>query len=136
MPDGGRAPVHDPPARIVVVDDELYNRDLLVRTFARSGEVVAASDAAEATALLERWNVDVLVTDMALGRAQTGVELARVVRRRWPAVRIVVVTGFDDEPALVQARSDGLVDDVVPKPWQPSALRERVLSLVVRPGPP
>ena len=50
-----------------------------------------------------------------------------------PPARIVVVTGFDDEPTLIQARTDGLVDDVVPKPWQPSALRERVLSLVVRP---
>ncbi|HUQ00889.1 MAG TPA: response regulator [Kofleriaceae bacterium] len=125
--------MHDPPARIVVVDDELYNRDLMVRTFARAGEVVAASDAMEATALLERWTVDVLVTDMALGRPPTGVDLAREVRRRWPAVRIVVVTGFDDEPALLKARADGLVDDVVPKPWQPAALRERVLSLVVRP---
>lgn len=134
MPDGMRAPLHDPPARIVVVDDELYNRDLMVRTFARAGEVVAAADASEATALLERWAADVLVTDMALGRSQNGVELAREVRRRWPAVRIVVVTGFDDEPALVQARDDGLVDDVVPKPWQPAALRERVLALVVRPG--
>ena len=122
----------DPPARIVVVDDELYNRDLMVRTFARSGEVVAAADAAEATALLERWSVDVLVTDMALGRSPNGVELARDVRARWPAVRIVVVTGFDDEPALQQARAEGIVDDIVPKPWQPAALRQRVLSLVVR----
>ena len=62
-----RGVMHDPPARIVVVDDELYNRDLMVRTFARAGEVVAASDAAEATALLERWAVDVLVTE--IGRA-------------------------------------------------------------------
>ncbi|KAB2896932.1 MAG: response regulator, partial [Kofleriaceae bacterium] len=90
MADGGRAPQHDPPARILVVDDELYNRDLMVRTFARAGEVVAAADAGEATALLERWSVDVLVTDMALGRSPSGVELAREVRRRWPAVRIVV----------------------------------------------
>jgi CheY-like chemotaxis protein len=123
---------HDPPARIVVVDDELYNRDLMVRTFARAGEVVAAADAAEATALLERWAVDVLVTDMALGRSPNGVELARDVRARWPSVRIVVVTGFDDEPALQQARAEGIIDDIVPKPWQPAALRERVLSLVVR----
>ena len=123
----------DPPARIVVVDDELYNRDLMVRTFARSGEVVAAADGAEATALLERWAVDVLVTDVALGRSPNGVELARDVRARWPSVRIVVVTGFDDEPALLQARAEGIVDDIVPKPWQPAALRERVLSLVVRP---
>jgi CheY-like chemotaxis protein len=119
------------PPRILVVDDELYNRDLLVRTFAKSGEVVAAAGAAEATAVLERWAADVLVTDLSLGQPD-GVALAREVRSRWPAMRIVVVTGFDDDPALLRARADGTVDDVVGKPWAPAALRTRVLALVAR----
>ncbi len=121
------------PARILVVDDELYNRDLMVRTFARAGEVVAAADAIEAAALLERWPADIVVTDLAMGRSQSGVDLARVVRARWPAVLIVVVTGFDDEPGLIEARGQGLVDDVIGKPWQPSVLRERVLGLLKTP---
>lgn len=119
------------PPRILVVDDELYNRDLLVRTFAKSGEVVAAAGAAEATAVLERWEADVLVTDLSLGQPD-GVALAREVRARWPAMRIVVVTGFDDDPALLRARVDGTVDDVIGKPWAPAALRTRVLALVAR----
>jgi CheY-like chemotaxis protein len=120
----------DPVARILVVDDELYNRDLMVRTFARSSEVVAAAGAVEATAVLERWTADVLVTDLSLGEPD-GVALARAVRARWPAMRIVVVTGFDDDPALIAARADGTVDDIVGKPWSPAALRTRVLALVV-----
>jgi ATP-dependent Lon protease len=120
-----------PPARILVVDDEVYNRDLMVRTFARSGEVMAAGDAVEAAAVLDRWPADVLVTDFMLG-AVDGVELARRVRARWPATRIVVVTGFEHDPALLAAQADGVVDDVVPKPWAPSALRVRVLALVTR----
>jgi CheY-like chemotaxis protein len=119
------------PARILVVDDELYNRELMVRTFARGSEVVAAGDALEAAAVLERWAADVLVTDFLLGTVD-GVELARRVRARWPAMRIVVVTGFDGDPELVAAHADGTVDDVVAKPWAPSALRTRVLALVVR----
>lgn len=117
------------PTRILVVDDELYNRDLMVRTFARASEVVAAGNVAEAVAVLERWPADVLVTDLALG-SPDGMVLARLVRTRWPAMRIVVVTGFDDDPALQAARADGTVDDVVPKPWSPAVLRQRVLALV------
>lgn len=48
-----------PPPRILVVDDELYNRDLMVRTFARAAEVVAAADATEALAVLERWPAEI-----------------------------------------------------------------------------
>ena len=117
--------------RILVVDDELYNRDLLVRIFGRTSEVVAAAGAVEATAVLERWSADVLVTDLSLGQPD-GVALAREVRARWPAMRIVVVTGFDQDPELMRARADGIVDDVVGKPWVPAALRSRVLALVTR----
>ncbi len=118
-----------PPPRILVVDDELYNRDLMVRTFARAAEVVAAADATEALAVLERWPADALVSDLALGRP-SGVELARAARARWPRLRVVVVTGFDDEPTLVAAQAAGVVDEVIAKPWAPQALRARVLALI------
>lgn len=118
--------------RIVVVDDELYNRDLMIRTFARTGEVVAAADAAQALEVLGRWTPDVLVTDFLLGGPMNGVELARQVRATWPAMRIVVVTGFENDPALIEAQAAGVVDAVIPKPWAPSALRMQVLNLVRR----
>jgi len=121
-----------PQPRVLVVDDELYNRDLMVRTFARTCEVVAAADAAEALAVLARWPADILVTDLALGRID-GVELAAQVRARWPAVRIVVVTGYDDDPGLLAARAAGAIDHVIAKPWQPTALRIQVLALLERP---
>lgn len=116
--------------RLVVVDDELYNRDLMIRTFARTGEVMAVGDAPQALEVLGRWTADVLVTDFLLGGTLDGVALARQVRARWPAMRIVVVTGFEDDPALVAAQSEGVVDAVVAKPWAPSALRMQVINLV------
>lgn len=131
--DGAPAPGGGP-LRILVVDDEVYNRDLLVRTFASASEVVAAADGAEALAVLERWLPDVVVTDLSLGQP-SGVELAEQVRARWPGVRIVVATGFDHDPALTRAHAAGVVDDVVTKPWRPAALRTRVLALVHRAPP-
>lgn len=132
MAEAGATPVVDAAAalpRVLVVDDELYNRDLMVRTFARASEVVAAADAGEALAVLARWSADVVLTDLALGRPD-GLELARVVRARWPTVCIIVVTGFDQDPGLVAAHAAGTIDDVVGKPWTPTALRSRVLALL------
>ena len=41
--------------RLLVVDDEVYNRDLLVRTFARDCDVVAASSVADGLATSGRF---------------------------------------------------------------------------------
>lgn len=117
--------------RLLVVDDELYNRDLLIRTFARDCDVVAAASVADALDVLGRTQVDALLTDQALV-GELGTELAREVRARWPAIRVVVVTGFDEDVALSDALREGVIDEVVAKPWKPTALRARVMALVGR----
>ncbi len=124
----------DGPARVrvLVVDDEVYNRDLMIRTFARDCEVVAASTVAEALAVLEGGRFDAVLTDQALV-GELGTELARVVRARWPSVRLVLVTGYDDA-VVAEALRDGQVDEVVGKPWKPATLRARVMALVARPS--
>ena len=122
----------DGPARVrvLVVDDEVYNRDLMIRTFARDCEVVAASTVAEALAVLEGGRFDAVLTDQALV-GELGTQLARVVRARWPSVRLVLVTGYDDA-VVAEALRDGQVDEVVGKPWKPATLRARVMALVGR----
>jgi CheY-like chemotaxis protein len=117
--------------RLLVVDDELYNRDLMMRTFARDCDVVAAAGVADALDVLARSPIDAVLTDQALV-GELGTELAREVRARWPAVRVVVVTGFDGDSALSDAVRGGFVDEIVAKPWKPAALRAKVLALVGR----
>jgi len=52
-----------------------------------------AGSAAEALGLLERNGVDILLTDIEMPGG-SGLELAATVRRRFPAVRVVILTTF------------------------------------------
>jgi CheY-like chemotaxis protein len=135
-----------PPARrhrLLVVDDEVYNVDLICRTFQRTSVVFPAGDRAEAEAVLAREPIDLALVDYRLdapadraARAGGGLELARMIRARQPEAGIVMVTGFAEEPALQAALASGLIDELVGKPWAPTELRRRVEDLLARRRPP
>src|SRR5687768_16780856 len=107
-----------PMPRVMVVDDEPMNLDLLRRTLQRQFEIVVAVSAAEAMEWLtgHDGNVAVILCDQLMP-GWTGTQLAAEVRRRWPAIRFVLVTGVDEHADVVAARRDGLLDEVVGKPW-------------------
>ena len=86
---------------VVVVDDDLSVRDVMSATLAATGyEVIAASDGAEALALLAPRNheVRVLVTDLEMPNLD-GVSLVRVVRTMNPSIRILMVSGRTRQPS-------------------------------------
>jgi len=118
-----------PPPRVMVVDDEPLNLDLLRRTL-RGFDVVEAVSAAEALEWLEANNgaLSLILCDQLMP-GRSGTQLAALVRSRWPAIRFVLVTGVDESEEVLAARRDGVVDDVVAKPWNATALRARLRQL-------
>ena len=118
--------------RILVVDDEPLNQELLKRVLQKDYEVELAGCASDALAVLEKHHGDVrLILCDQLMPGLTGTELAAQVQLRWPHVQIILLTGFDDDDAVVQACRDGHVCDVIAKPWRSTALRaviEQVIS--------
>ncbi len=121
--------------RLLVLDDEAYNVDLVRRTFHRTSTVFTAADLAGAEAILATEPIDLVLADYRLGGAhgdRTGLDAARLIRTRRPEAAIVIVTGFADEPALLAALEQGRIDALVAKPWQPGDLRRRVEMLLAR----
>jgi two-component system response regulator HupR/HoxA len=116
------------PERILVVDDEPLNLDLLRRTLQREFEVVTASGGAEAIALLETTSIAVVLCDQMMP-GKNGTELAAEVRARWPAVKFVLVTGVDEADDVVAAQRNGTVDEIIAKPWNGAKVRERLRAL-------
>jgi DNA-binding NarL/FixJ family response regulator len=73
--------------------------------------VAEASDGAEAVRLVEAHQPDVAVLDIRMPEV-TGVEATRLIKERFPQVRVLVLTAYDDDPyvfALLQAGADGYV---------------------------
>ena len=61
------------------------------------GVVTAGSGAKALEILAKATKIDLLIADYAMP-AMTGLELARIVRRRWPDLPIILATGYADMP--------------------------------------
>jgi len=100
--------------RVLLADDHAVVRQGIRRFLEEAGdvEVVAeASDGAEALRLVEAHQPDVAVLDIRMPEV-TGVEATRRIKVRFPQVRVLILTAYDDDPyvfALLQAGADGYV---------------------------
>ena len=54
----------------------------------------------------------------------SGVEFVSEVRRRHPATVRIILTGFSDMDAIIQAINDGHVYAYITKPWEPDELKQ------------
>jgi CheY-like chemotaxis protein len=110
-------------ARVLVVDDDPEVREFVAYALKACGHsVLTASGGSEALALMEQLSPDLLITDYAMAE-MTGAELAKAVRERNPAQRIIYISGFADAPALEKSAADA---PLLRKPFAPRELYETV----------
>ena len=83
------------PAVVLIVEDEMMLRMRAVDMVEDAGYTpLEAMDAAEAVAILEsRSDVALICTDIQMPGQMDGVGLAHAVHARWPAIKIIVVSG-------------------------------------------
>lgn len=114
--------------KLMVVDDEPDNLDLLYRTFRREFQVFKAASGTEALALLEQFGeMAIIISDQRMPRMNGTEFLSRTVTRFPDTIRIVL-TGYTDVEDLVEAINAGKVFKYITKPWNPEALRSVVLQ--------
>jgi CheY-like chemotaxis protein len=89
------SPVVQNTGRILVVDDEEEVREILAETLMDFGyRVVTAASGEEALPLLARdRSVAMVITDVRMP-GMSGLELADEIRRRWPEVKVVLISGY------------------------------------------
>jgi CheY-like chemotaxis protein len=83
--------VHDAPekAKLLIVDDDLQVRTLLSVILTKSGHrVCSAEDGFSALAEMRKEIPDIILSDLNMP-GMSGFELLSVVRRRFPAIRVV-----------------------------------------------
>jgi DNA-binding NarL/FixJ family response regulator len=100
--------------RVLLADDHVLVRQG-IRQFLEEAddvEVVAeADDGAQAIRMIEEHRPDVAILDIRMPE-MTGVEATRRIKSRFPKVRVLILTAYDDDPyvfALLQAGADGYV---------------------------
>jgi CheY-like chemotaxis protein len=82
------------PVVLVVEDETLIRLDIVDQIEAAGFEVLQASNADEAIAILEHDSrISVVFTDVDMPGSMDGIKLAHAVRGRWPPIKIVVASG-------------------------------------------
>ena len=102
-------------ARILVVDDEDEARSALQRRLEREGHAVrtAATAAAGAAALHEPGpSYDVVVTDMSIEDANSGVETLKAATERDFLTEVIVLTAYGNVQNAVECMQMGAFDYV------------------------
>jgi signal transduction histidine kinase/ActR/RegA family two-component response regulator len=103
-------------ARILVVDDEEYVRDLLRDILEKEGcQAIVAEGGRQALSLFENGNFDAVFTDVGMPD-MNGWELSRAVRERNDKIPVAVITGWG-EAVGSHERQAARVDWVVAKPF-------------------
>ncbi len=116
---------------VLVVEDQLFDRDLLVRVLRSDGHrVTTAASGEEGLAELDRSDPDVALCDVVMPR-MSGLDFCRAVKARPAAayVPVLLVTGKTDREDILAGFEAG-ADDYIAKPIEPRELKARVRTMV------
>jgi DNA-binding NarL/FixJ family response regulator len=100
--------------RVLLADDHILVRQGIRQFLEEAGDIAVvaeAGDGAEAIRMVEEHQPDVAILDIRMPEV-TGVEATRRIKERFPQVRVLILTAYDDDPyvfALLQAGADGYV---------------------------
>jgi two-component system response regulator AtoC len=118
-------PKDDPTRRILVVDDEAVLRRGIAQALSPQGlEVRTAASAQEALEMMADRPADLAFLDIRLPDMD-GIELLKLLRRSYPEIQAIMITGYPNIEDAVQCMKLGALDYLV-KPFRLDELESLV----------
>ncbi|MFC5401452.1 response regulator transcription factor [Cohnella soli] len=118
--------------KVLIIDDEPWSRQVVRALGDWEGHgltiVGEAEDGTEGLLRIEQWKPHVVVTDMRMP-GKDGDALLREIGQRYPNVRIIVMSGYDDFTYMKQAVRSRAVDYLL-KPLDPAEFNEALANCV------
>ena len=108
---------------LLLVDDEQNILSSLKRIFRPLPyTVLTAQRGAEALEILEKTEVDIIISDMRMPEMD-GAQLLATVSSRWPETVRILLTGFADLSSTIKAVNEGHIYKYISKPWEENDLK-------------
>jgi adenylate cyclase len=120
-------------SRILVVDDNVSNRDVLARRLTREGhQVVTASNGASALELIGSHEFDLVLLDLIMPE-MNGFEVLRRLKatEHTQDLPVIVISALDELDSVVRCIESG-AEDYLTKPFNPVLLRARINASLER----
>ena len=113
----------NPAIKILYVDDEVNNLTAFKSSFRKKFDIKVASTAAEAREILKTTDINVILTDVRMPK-ETGIQFLESIVNEFPDPIKLVVTGYSDIQAVIDAINTGQVFRYITKPWNETELGE------------
>ncbi|MCW5548751.1 MAG: response regulator [Opitutaceae bacterium] len=116
-------------SRLLVVDDDVVNREMLGRRLQKLGyEVTEVGDGRSALKMLNEGNYDLVLLDIIMPELD-GFRVLEFIKtdQRLRHLPVIMLTALDDVESTVRCIEAG-AEDFVPKPFNPIVLRARITA--------
>lgn len=128
------AKLKDSRPHIIVVEDEAFQREMLIEFLGGNQYRASGVDSGAALRkLVEKDPPALVLLDLRLPGGEDGFALARFLRERSRKTGIIMLTASDDTIDQVVGLETG-ADDYVAKPYEPRALLARIKAVLRRAG--
>ena len=108
--------------KVLYVDDEEHNLTAFKATFRREYDVFTAISADEGRAILATENINIIITDQRMPHI-TGVEFLESIIEEYPEPIRILLTGYTDVSAVIDAINKGQIYRYITKPWDEQDLK-------------
>jgi len=116
----------DKKIRVLYIDDELNNLLSFQAAFRRKYKIFIASSGAEGLNILkDEQDIHVIICDQRMPQS-TGVEFFQVIRKAFPDPVRILLTGYTDAEAIINAINQGEIFRYIKKPWDEFELHNAV----------
>lgn len=95
--------------RVLLVEDQAIVRQGLKVILEQDKHIQVTHEAengAEAIGILEKYAIDFIMMDVRMP-IMNGIEATRVIKRKWPDIKILILTTFNDDEYVVEALKEG-----------------------------
>lgn len=110
------------PLKILAVDDEQSSLNAIYRTLRREYDVILSLNGQSALEVLKNQKIAVILGDQRMPE-MTGVEFFKKSLDIQPGAVRILITGYSDIEAIIQAINEGQIFYYINKPWEPDDLR-------------
>lgn len=118
--------------RILYVDDEINNLELLQLTFMNDFKVITAESAEEGLRLLAlNPDIHVVISDLKMP-VMNGLDFIKKVKQSDQERVCMLLTGYMESDVMLEGFNKELIFRYVMKPWHKAELEETILQALSR----
>jgi response regulator RpfG family c-di-GMP phosphodiesterase len=110
---------------LMIVDDEEQILKMLARLFRSEFRVVTANGGQEGLKKFDEERPELVLSDQRMA-GMTGIEMLKTIAEREPGTVRILITGYSDIDAVIEAVNHKLLDRYITKPWNNDDLVEVV----------